>query len=84
MMTGISIYDFSKTITFASHHPEHKMAVIKDAVGRNEYKEAAIIPEHTATANKVDDKDYLPSKFNIPGHYNYLDPNYMPSSTATS
>ncbi|KAF6024988.1 hypothetical protein EB796_016701 [Bugula neritina] len=37
----------SKTITFASHHPEHKMAVIKDAVGRNEYKEAAIIPEHT-------------------------------------
>lgn len=28
----------------------------------------------------VADKDYLPSKFNIPGSYNYLDPNYMPDS----
>lgn len=33
-----------------------------------------------ATVNSINDKDYLPSKFNIPGHYNYLDPNYMPSS----
>lgn len=37
----------------------------------------------TASTSAVDhllnDKDYLPSKFNIPGSYNYLDPNYMPS-----
>ena len=69
---------FRRRITLGNHRPGHTMHAIQDP-------EAEEIPTLTPATTIADiDKDYLSSKFNIPGNYNYLDPNYMPTAAATS
>lgn len=51
----------------------------EERAGANLALELATVSQNNAVGN---DKDYLPSKFNIPGNYNYLDPNYMPNSSS--